>query len=213
VLCRWILTLNLPIFVSLLIVGDQLLALVGGREMQALPEGEIAAGLKVLFALCLGMMIQGTFAIAEPLLAMAGRPYLNFGNNLFWLLANFLLNVWLIDSYGIVGAALGALAATALVSLLRMAQIYRIYRIQPFDSSQLKPVLAALAAGAAAWLVRGLLTHMVWTIAAALVVFAAVYLAVLWALGVEREDRILMERARASAARLCSGRLARQADN
>ena len=115
---------------------------LGGDKMQALPEGEIAAGLLVLFILSVSMMLQGSFAaLAEPPLAMAGRPYLNFLNNGTWLCTNFVLNIVFIHFYsmGIVGAACGALLSTLCVNALRLGQIYRQYAIWPFDLKQGKP--------------------------------------------------------------------------
>lgn len=193
VLFRWILTINLPIFASLLIVGDLLLAMIGGDKMQALPEVEVTAGLKVLFVLSISMMLQGSFALAEPLLAMAGRPYLNFLNNGTWLGANFVLNIVFIHFYqmGIEGAALGALLSTLWVNGLRLTQLYRQYAIWPFDISQIKPVAAALIAALAGVLLRDALADPTAAALAALGVFAGVYALCLWAMGVEEEDRKL----------------------
>ena len=148
VLFRWILTINLPIFASLLIVGDLLLTMIGGGKMQALPEGDVVAGLQVLFILSISMMFQGSFALAEPVLAMTGRPYLNFFNNTTWLCTNFVLNIIFIDFYsmGIVGAACGAFISTLCVNGLRLGQIYRQYTIWPFDFKQVKPLFASALA-------------------------------------------------------------------
>jgi O-antigen/teichoic acid export membrane protein len=196
VLFRWILTINLPIFASLLIVGDLLLTLIGGDKMQVLPEAEVAAGLKVLFILSISMMLQGSFALAEPLLAMAGRPYLNFINNIVWLGANFVLNLIFIHFYGfgIAGAALGALLSTGLVNALRLLQIHRQYAVWPFDVKQLKPLLAALVAGLASWWVRDWVAGALGAAALTLVVFACLYALVLFLAGMEEDDRQLAAR-------------------
>jgi O-antigen/teichoic acid export membrane protein len=196
VLLRWILTINLPIFASLLIVGDLFLTLLGSEDMQALPEVEIAAGLKVLFLLSISMMLQGSFALAEPLLAMAGRPYLNFLNNGIWLCTNFILNLCFIHFYGfgILGAALGALVSTVLVNLLRLVQIRRKYAIWPFDAKQLKPLLAALLAGVGGWLVHEWISAALWSAAAGLSVFFLLYALLLFFAGMEAEDRALIDK-------------------
>ena len=196
-LFRWVLTINLPIFAVLLIVGDQFLALMGGERMQVLPEAEIAAGLKVLFVLSLSMMVQGTFALAEPLLAMAGRPQLNFFNNGLWLLSNFAANIWFIQyqGFGILGAALGALLASGLVNGVRLYQIYYFYDIKPFGISQLKPIVSALGASLASWLASTAVASVLWSMVAAPLVFAPVYLVLLRLMGVEPEDRVLIDRA------------------
>ena len=197
VLFRWILTINLPIFASLLIVGDLLLTMIGGDKMQALPEGEVAAGLQVLFILSVSMMLQGSFALAESVLAMTGRPYLNFFNNTTWLCTNFVLNIVFIHFYsmGIVGAACGAFVSTLFVNALRLGQIYRQYTIWPFDSKQVKPLFAAALASLGGVALRDMVAEPAVAVPAALVTFVCAYGIGLALLGVEEEDRKLVVKA------------------
>ena len=197
VLFRWILTINLPIFASLLIVGDLLLTMIGGDKMQALPEGKVAAGLQVLFILSVSMMLQGSFALAESVLAMTGRPYLNFFNNTTWLCTNFVLNIVFIHFYsmGIVGAACGAFVSTLFVNALRLGQIYRQYTIWPFDSKQVKPLFAAALASLGGVALRDMVAEPAVAVPAALVTFVCAYGIGLALLGVEEEDRKLVVKA------------------
>ena len=197
VISRWILTINLPIFAALLMVGDHLLALDAGDDIFGLTGAEVEAGISVLFLLCIGMMLQGLFAVAEPLLVMAGRPYLNMSNNAIWLVVNFLLNLLLISSYGIVGAALGATLSMALANGIRLLQVYRIHRVQPFRRSQLKPVAAVLVASLISWLVQDQMPlPLLWSVVGSLVAFLGLYIFLLYLLGMEAEDRALLARLR-----------------
>ena len=189
---RWILTVNLPVAACLLLLGDPVLTLLAAG---GLDRAGLEMALQVLLVLCLGMTAQSVFAVAEPLLAMSGRPGLNTLNNALWLALNFGLNLWLIEAWGAVGAALGAAASMLLVNLLRIGQVYAVRGIQPFRRSLLKPLLASMAAaGPAAWLTSAA-DHALEGLAAA-AVFLAVYGAVLAALRLEREDRVLLARAR-----------------
>ena len=124
--------------------------------MTTLPIQKVESGINVLLILCFCMMLQGLFALTDPLLTMAGKPSLNFFNNLFWLLSNFLLNVALIDYFnlGILGAALGALFSTILVNALRTFQVYYKFSMSPFGLEQVKPLCAAILAGLIGWSVR-----------------------------------------------------------
>ena len=197
VLFRWILTINLPIFSSLIIVGDLLLTMIGGDKMQAMPEGEVAAGLQVLFILSVSMMLQGSFALAEPVLAMTGRPYLNFFNNTTWLCINFVLNIVFIHFYsmGIVGAACGAFVSTLCVNALRLSQIYRQYAIWPFDLKQVKPLFAAVLASLGGVMMRDSIAESAVAMPVALGTFVCLYGIGLAFLGVEEEDRKLAAKA------------------
>ena len=187
---RWILTVNLPLAGCLLLLGDPLLSLLaaGGLDLAGL-----TLALRVLVVLCVGMTVHSVFAVAEPLLAMSGRPGLNFLNNGLWLALNFGLNLWLIEVWGALGAALGAAASMLLVNLWRLGQLYVVRGIWPLRRSLLKPLLAAAAAaGPAAWL-PGAADHALGAVAAA-AVFLLVYGIVLAALRLEGEDRALLER-------------------
>lgn len=194
VVSRWILTVNLPVFAGILMVGDHILVLLSGTQVAA--SADIEVGIKILFILCVGMMVQGIFALIGPLLAMSGRPYLNLFNNSLWLAVNFLLNFWLIGRYGIVGAALGATFSMLLVNILRVVQVRVIYHIIPFRRSQLKPLLAALGAALAGWLGESVLPGIFWSAVGVLAVFLGVYVSLLYLLGMEEEDRVLMRRIR-----------------
>ena len=194
VVSRWILTVNLPVFAGILMVGDHVLVLLSGTQVAS--SADIEVGVKILFILCVGMMVQGVFALIGPLLAMSGRPYLNLFNNGLWLAVNFLLNFWLIGRYGIVGAAFGATLSMLLVNILRVAQVRLVYHMIPFRRSQLKPLLAAFGAALAGWLSEDVFTGMVWSTAGVVAVFLGVYLSLLYLLGMEAEDRVLMRRIR-----------------
>lgn len=192
VISRWILTINLPIFAAMLIIGDTLLPILAGDDAEILSQ--LQTGLTILIVLCFSTMIQGVFAMAEPLLAMSGRPGLNLVNNSLWLAANFGLNVWLIGRYGIVGAAVGALVSVVFVNALRVVQVFWLERILPFGWSQLKPLgaglVAALPAVYAYDAVSGTLARLVVPAAT----FLPVYGVGLVLLGFEEEDRTLLRR-------------------
>ena len=189
---RWIFTLNLPIAVCLLLLGDPILQLLDTSELAVATDLQMA--IEVLFVLCLGMMVQSVFAVAEPLLAMSGRPGVNLINNLIWLALNFALNLWLIAVYGIVGAALSAAVAMVAIALLRVCEIYAIRGIVPFHRSQLKPLAAGVLAAGPTWFLREAATDQIWRAVLPCMVFFVVYVGVLAALRPEAEDRMLLAR-------------------
>ncbi|MBT6149065.1 MAG: oligosaccharide flippase family protein, partial [Gemmatimonadetes bacterium] len=187
---RWILTINLPIAVCLLLVGDSALQLLGSSRLEVAADLELA--LQVLFVLGVGMMVQSVFAVAEPLLAMSGRPGLNFGNNMVWLAVNAGLNLWLIERYGAVGAAFGASLAMLLINLLRIAEVYLFRGIVPFHRSQLKPLLAGAVAAVPMLLLRDTVTDPQWRAILSSGGFLATYAATLLLLRPEPADRVLL---------------------
>jgi O-antigen/teichoic acid export membrane protein len=198
VISGWILTINLPICAAILLAGDALMQVLG--QGQAV---DFHTGLTVLSVLCIAMMAQGLFAMVDPVLTMAGRPYLNMFNNGFWLATNILLNLWLIGDYGLLGAAWGATLSALAAGTLRLAQLYLIHNILPFSRAQLKPLLAALGGALAGWLCsQASPKGLIWSLVLPLGAFLAVYLAALRALGLSSEDRLMLQRAKAPLKRL-----------
>ncbi|MBI2502041.1 MAG: polysaccharide biosynthesis C-terminal domain-containing protein [Candidatus Latescibacteria bacterium] len=198
VISGWILTINLPICAAILLAGDALMQLMGQAQ-----GADFHVGLVVMAVLCIAMMAQGLFAMVDPVLTMAGRPYLNMFNNGFWLGANFLLNLWLIRDYSLMGAAWGATLSALASGALRLAQLYLIHDILPFHRAQLKPLLAALGGTLAGWLCRQAAPEgLAWSLALPLAAFLGVYLAALRSLGLSAEDRLMLQRAKAPFKRL-----------
>ena len=195
VISRWILTVNLPIFFGLLIIGRSLLPMMAGKEILTLGQPDLELGLNILFILCTAMMVQSLSAAVEPLLGMSGRPNLNLLNNGLWLGSNFLLNVVFISAWGILGAALGSLLSMALVTGVRFLEVHLIYGVQPLGRSQLKPLAAALGAGLAGWLIHETVpAGAIWTAAASLAGFLGIYAGLLRVLGIAEEDALLLRR-------------------
>ena len=95
---RWSLIVNLAILATLLLLGENILALLGQDTVAANPT---------LMVFCVGMAIHGVFASSEPLLIMSGRQNLSLLNTVAWLLLNLGLNYVLIPRYGILGAGIG----------------------------------------------------------------------------------------------------------
>lgn len=192
---RWILTINLPLFAALLLLGDYFLTQSLGPKLLDLTPADLAAGINVLLVLCFGMMIQGIFAVGEPLLAMSGRPYLNMYNNSLWLAANVLLNLWLIPLYGIVGAAFAATVSMVVANIARLAQIYRLHGVHPLRGASLKPLLAAGIPALGLLLLRDRLdleSRSVMLLSQ--VGYLGLYLSFLWLFRLEAEDRALLAR-------------------
>ena len=191
VISRWVLMVNLPVFAVLLLIGDRILPMFSkGSELGL---ADLETGFRILVILSVGMLAQGLFAIIEPLLAMAGRPQLNLYNNLFWIAANFGLNLWLIGRMGIEGAAWGATLSMTAVNALRLIEVRVFHRINPFQVSQLKPLAAAALAGCGAWGAASTVEGWV-QIGVVLLAFLPLYVLGLWLLGLEAEDRALWRR-------------------
>jgi O-antigen/teichoic acid export membrane protein len=129
------------------------------------------------------------------MLAMTGNATLNTVNSLVYLALVVGLDVALIPSHGIQGAAVAVFGATLVLNLLRTIQVRWVFGFWPFDAHVLKPIAAASAAGLACLATQSLLADFgQWFVlffgTGAL---ATTYSFCLLALGISEEDRIILK--------------------
>ena len=181
----WILRLSLPAFVALLAFPGQLLRLFGGGFLE---------GAAVTAVLAVGKLADAGTGPCGLMLNMSGRPLWSAVDNLAALVLNVALNLWLIPTHGILGAAVAWTLALAIVNLARVVQVWFVMRMLPFDVDVLKGALAgvgALVAGLAArqWVT---LAAVPLTTALGVVQVGAVYVGLLAALGIGADDRLVL---------------------
>jgi len=182
----WILRLSLPAFIVLLAFPDELLRLFG--------KG-FRAGAAVTVVLAGGKLVDAATGPCGLALNMSGRPLWSMVDNLAVLVLNVLLNLWLIPSRGIAGAAVAWAVALGTVNLARVVQVWAFMHMLPFDLGALKGALAGAGALAAGLLARHWLgpPGTVTTAALGLTLVVVVYLALLAALGIGPEDRLVLK--------------------
>jgi len=181
----WILRLSLPGFVVLLAFPSQLLRLFGNGFRE---------GAAVTAVLAAGKLADAGTGPCGLMLNMSGRPLWSTVDNLVALVLNVVLNLWLIPTHGILGAAMAWALALAIVNLARVVQVWCIMRMLPFDLGVVKGVLAGAGALAAGLLARQWVAMAAIPLATALglVQVGVVYLALLAVLGIGAEDRLVL---------------------
>lgn len=179
----WVVRLSLPAFAALLVFPDELLRLFGGA---------FATGAAVTVILACGQLVNAATGPCGTVLNMSGRVALNMWDNLAALVLNVLLNLVLIPAYGIVGAAVAWAASLAVVNAARVLQVRALIRALPVSRGMLTGLVAGAAALLAGLAVRAVLPGGFGTLAAGLVVIVAVYTGAVLALGLSREDRMVL---------------------
>ncbi len=181
----WIVRLSLPAFIVLLAFPGELLRLFGGG---------FTAGAAVTTILAAGKLVDAATGPCGLMLNMSGRPLWSMIDNLAVLLLNVALNLWLIPSHGIAGAAIAWSVSLGTVNLARVAQVWACMRMLPFDLGVLKGALAGAAA-----LTAGLVAHRLLgplespgTVALALVLVVEVYVGLVAVLGIGPQDRLVL---------------------
>jgi O-antigen/teichoic acid export membrane protein len=183
---KWSLSLNVPLFLAVVLFPDALLSLFGP---------EFREGATALVILAFANIINAATGASGAVLDMTGHSVVKLVNASVALGLAVGLNLLLIPTYGLVGAAIAVLASSAAVNVLRITEVYLLLRTTPYNRSFLKPVAAGLVGLAAAVAVRLLLPDA--PAAQALVGIGALFAAyafTLTRLGLSAEDRLVMNR-------------------
>lgn len=186
---RWIASSSFVMIAMLMVQPEFFVRLLGGRE---------ASGAAVLTSiLAVGTLFQvGTGPCAE-LISMAGWPGVNLLISVVGL-GFYVLLAWLVvPTGGAIGMAIVTAAILALTNLARVIQARLLIGIQPFGRSFLKPVVAATTASLVLGLWRALPEKDMIFVGIGLALAASVHVLALLVMGIDPEERIVIERVRA----------------
>ncbi|MGH2729981.1 MAG: oligosaccharide flippase family protein [Actinomycetota bacterium] len=190
---RWIATFSFPVFGALILEPDVFVWMIAGGK------GEGAAG--VVAILAVGNFFYTGTGPTGYIISMTGRPGINLANSVVAVALYAGAGALVVHEHGAVGMAVVDAAVTALVNSARVVEAKILLGVQPFGRSFVKPVIATLVGAAVllAWrLVPG---DDLWLDTVGICVAAAVYLGVLRALGLDAEERHVLDRIKARAFR------------
>lgn len=138
---RWTLTLNLPIFVVMVVFAEPILALFGESYVIGVTALMILAGSELANA------ITGT---CGAVVDMSGKGTMKVANKAVMITLLIGGNLLLIPPFGVIGAAIAVLAANVTINVIRVVEVRWFARIQPYDLRILKPLGAGVVAFGAA---------------------------------------------------------------
>jgi len=182
---RWMLALLLPAVAVLALSGGAVLRLFGSGFEQGAPWLTVAA---------VACALNAFVGLGETIL-MIQRPAWNAINASVAATAAVAVNLWLIPRYGPLGAALGMLVPYGLQGVLRGIQLTVGLQWRWPWQALVRPWIAAGAAVPLAVLVRITIDGPRGD-AAAGVLYLCSYAAAWWAMGLEPEDRLVLNRLR-----------------
>lgn len=182
---KWSLTLSLPAFLVLTILGYKILLLFGA---------EFTAGVIALGLLAVGQLINVITGPVGQLLIMSGRSRLNLFNALLMLLLNLSLGIWLVPQFNIVGAAISASLPLVVVNFLRLLQVHFALRIKAYSVSYWKPLLAASVSAIGLRSIQNSLSQLQLgpQVFAYIILLLIIYVGVLLALGLDASDKVVL---------------------
>lgn len=176
----WVVTL--PLCVVMAILRQPLMSVFGA---------EFAAGGNILLIMLIGVFFNAATGNVGQLLMMTDNQRIALIDSILALLLTFGSLFWAIPRYGMIGAAAGIAFSTTLINMLKSYQVWRLIGIQPYDKSYLPPLLSALAAAGAGWVLYRSLQEQNMLLASTLILLTIViiYMGGWTILGLEKEDR------------------------
>ena len=130
---QWSITISLPIFLVLLFFPAFFLDFFGK---------EFVAGSGCLSVLVVSFILSTTSNLPSTIIFMSGRSGLSLINNLLTLITNTILNYFLIQRFGVIGAAFSTGISFVLLAVIRLVEVYILMKIHPFSLSLWKPITA-----------------------------------------------------------------------
>lgn len=181
---RWIFTVSLPIALLLILFAAPILNLIGQ---------EFAEGYLCLTVLSTAMILISFMASVEIMLVYSGKVYLNLLNSISACILNVILNFLLIPRFGMLGAAISTGISLAGINLVRLAQVVKSLRLNPLSKKMSKPFFSAMAAFLFTFVLKSTisLTGIIWLMLYA-TIFLSSYAAILYFIGLEKEDSLIM---------------------
>ena len=128
---RWTVAFSLPIYIALFVFPEFFLYFFG--------NGFVAASM-CLSILAIAHIISSPSTLPNIIIYMSGRSDVTAKNNTLLLIANIILNYFLIKKFGIIGAAISAGICFVGISTVRIVEVLTIIKIHPFSIDLLKPV-------------------------------------------------------------------------
>jgi O-antigen/teichoic acid export membrane protein len=184
-LVRWVTLAGAPVFIGILVFGDHLLSLWGPSYAEAFPA---------LIVLAAGHLVNATLGLHQWAVVMSGRSRLDLLNNAVAFGVALGLALALTPRFGLVGAASATLAGNLVFRALQTIEAWRLLGVTGLSAGWSRILLAALASGIVQAVLRSVLPGPRW--AASLSAFlagAAAYFLLLAALGLESEERAILQ--------------------
>jgi O-antigen/teichoic acid export membrane protein len=184
---KWVYIMTLPLFVTLVLLPELVIGIVFSQEY--------ADAAPILVVLSIGFFTNSAFGRSRETLSALGDTTITMFVNLASFVVNIVLNILLIPTYGVIGAALASvLSFLALNSTIVLVLKWK-YSITPFSKETIKTItLLPLTALPVSIGVRNALGRNVVSLAAVPVTAMSVaFVALLISGALESEDLIAVD--------------------
>jgi len=181
----WAFTVSFPIFLLMVLLSKEIMGIFG----QAFVVGCIP-----FVILGFAQVVNAAAGPVGVIITMSGRQDIMMIDTLGVCLLNILLNWLLIPAHGMTGAAVASAASLIVFNIVMLVESFILYGVHPYKRQFLNPAFVAAAAFAAALGISRLLEdlHPAPKVGACIAVFAFVFAALLWKIGLSDSDKTLI---------------------
>jgi O-antigen/teichoic acid export membrane protein len=173
------------------------LAVFSTEFITVIYQSRYADGGLALTVLALGFALKNVLSIHSPILESIGRSKTLSANSAVAAVTNLVLNLLLIPSLGIVGAAIATVVSFVVRDGLAAVQVYRALDWTPLVWRALRPLVIAgpFLAGVAVFVAPRTPTTILWLVAVTGVTTLGYVVAVLVAFGLSETDVMIIRSA------------------
>lgn len=183
VVTRWSFTVSL--FVATLLV-------VHRTAILSLFSEEVAAATLIFAILILGQLANAVAGPCNYVMMMTDHQYITMVNQWVFGVSNVILNYLLLQEIGILGAAIATATSLTLLNATRVVEVWYLEGLVPYSWKFAKPLLACGLAVVPMVLFESWLDGLLQLFASGLV-SGVVFASLLYAFGIEKEDRSFIE--------------------
>ncbi len=194
-LTKWTFTLNVMILSFFVIFSNKLIAILFGHkyieQTTILFNQNIPMVSVVLVILTSGFLLGHLFQGAGDVLMLFKKTKLIFFNRFVIAILNVALNIALIPTYGIIGAATATAVSFSIFGFLFFFEVYFIFKMNPFKLAYIKIILASIISSFIVFNIEKYLlpiTNIFWLLIFSLIFLIIFLIATLILRAVERED-------------------------
>jgi O-antigen/teichoic acid export membrane protein len=187
---KWVFSLSLP---------PAILLIFYSREVMTIFGQAFSAGALVLTILVVGQIMNSLTGPLGVMIDMSGRSKYTLLNSVLHFTLQIILCFLLIPTYGVLGAAVAKMVSIVFLRAIRLLQVHLIFKFHPFQLRIWKPLSAGFLA---LLLLLALKSIIPWTdplffLLAGSTAFMVAYGTILYLLGFDAEDKLILDRVRA----------------
>ncbi|AKB17645.1 MULTISPECIES: flippase [unclassified Methanosarcina] len=184
---KWSFMFTLPMFFLFFLYPDFILDLFyDSRYIEASTVFQV---------LVLGFITNAYFGLNYHTLMSIGKSYFLMNCTLMSAILNILLNLILIPSFGMVGAAIASALSFAVVEIYMTVKLYHFLNIHPFTNIYLRFTILSVLLAVIFYFVKSLFITTFWAVAISYSIFLLIYvISILYTKSLDRDDiKILVE--------------------